>query len=226
MPTIVLAGGNEFQPGCVTMDVEVLKSASAQPPRVVVVPTANRVHPDLAAAHGVRYFEGLGAVAAAVNVVDRHSANDLRRLEALQEADLIYFAGGDPWYLLDSIRDSLLLTTLRDLYADGRVIAGASAGAMVLAERMPSDDWSAWIRSLALSPGVGVIPHHDQAEAARIRRLREEAGSTMSILGIDEATACIGDGRGTWRVAGVGGITVYRGDRVDRYSHGETFATE
>lgn len=224
MSTIVLAGGNEFRKDCIPMDRELLKAIANPTPRVVVVPTAAaRENPSLAAAHGVRYFESLGAVATTANVIDRASANDPLRVDAMREADAIYFVGGNPWYLLETLRDSLLVATIRTLFEGGRVIAGSSAGAMALAERMVTNDWSGWIPSVGLATGVGVLPHHDRAETTRVRRLRDAADRGMTILGIDEATACIGAGNGTWRVAGAGGVTVYTSDRVDRYVHGDSF---
>lgn len=221
MSTIVLAGGNEFRENCVTMDREVLRATAKRPARVVILPTAARDHPTLAAGNGVRYFQELGAAATSAHVVDQRTANDPAQVAPLHGADVIYLVGGNPWYLLETLRGSLALEAIRDAFRAGALIAGSSAGAMVLAERMVTADWSSWTPALGLASAVGIVPHHHQ-EDERAARLRSAAGSELSILGIEEATACIGDGLGTWRVIGIGRVSVYTGPDQKTFRPGET----
>ena len=50
----------------------------------------------------------------------------------LLEYDVIYFIGGNPFYLLDQIRKTHTDVVLREMITVGKVISGASAGSIVL----------------------------------------------------------------------------------------------
>jgi cyanophycinase len=226
MGIIVLAGGNEFRKNCVAMDSRILQLIPNRPPRVAILPTAAvRGSPRLAAENGIRHFKALGAEATAVMVVNRADADDLGQAAALKEADLVYLAGGDPWYLLDTLRGSAVLTAMLDVAARGGAIAGSSAGAMVLAAQMRTGDFDGWIDALDVVKHVAVLPHHQQADPATIRELLSKRDPQVSGLGIDEATACFSqdDNGTTWEVAGVGGVTLYTADNSRRYQPGQRF---
>src|SRR5215470_4966968 len=110
MGFIALAGGNEFRDDCKTMDRIILEQIEHQPPRAVILPTAAiKGSPRMAAENGVRHFKALGAEASAVMVITREDANNRDLFAPLAEADLIYIAGGDPWYLLETLRDTAIL---------------------------------------------------------------------------------------------------------------------
>jgi cyanophycinase-like exopeptidase len=226
MGIIVLAGGNEFRENCRTMDSRILKLIPNRLPRVAILPTAAiRGSPRLAAENGVRHFTALGAEATAVMVVSRADADDPVQAAALKETNLVYLAGGDPWYLLDTLRGSAVLAAMLDVAARGGVIAGSSAGAMVLAAQMRTGDFDGWIDALDVVKRVAVLPHHGQVAPAAIRSLVSKRDPRVSVLGIDEATACFSrddDGR-SWEVAGVSGVTVYAGGDAAYYRLGQRF---
>src|SRR5512147_1214145 len=96
---ILLVGGNEFRPDCELMD-RALLTLLGEKPKVVILPTAARENPSLAAENGVRYFQYLGAAAEAAPILTREDAHNLSLISKLEEGDLLYFAGGDPLYLL------------------------------------------------------------------------------------------------------------------------------
>jgi dipeptidase E len=52
--------------------------------------------------------------------------------EYLKEYDIIYFIGGNPFYLLDQIRKTNTGRVLQEIYSNGNVISGSSAGSIVL----------------------------------------------------------------------------------------------
>ena len=115
--------------------------AAMDPIRVVIVPTAaGRGQPDRAAANGVDAFRrraavlGLPATVEAARVVDRSSAADPRYVDMITRADLIHVPGGDPDLIPTVLNGSPALDAIRDAWLRGAVLAGASAGAMALAE--------------------------------------------------------------------------------------------
>lgn len=223
MGIIALAGGNEFRSNCAAMDRRILGHISRPSPRVVILPTAAvRGSPRMAAENGMRHFNALGANAAAAMVITREDAQNPAHVHAIKDADLIYLAGGEPPYLLNVLRDTRLWDAILAILARGGVLAGSSAGAMVLAARMRAMGiHGEWIDALNLVPNVVVIPHHQDSQRDTIRAMQREMNLTF--LGIDEATACISEDLRQWMVVGAGSVTVYRADGTDRYAADEPF---
>ena len=82
---------------------------------------------------GVAHFGELGAEVEPVLVRDRAGADDPAAAQAIGEADLIYLSGGKPAYLMGVLDGSAVGRALADAHQRGAVLAGCSAGAMVLA---------------------------------------------------------------------------------------------
>ena len=104
MDNVILVGGDEFREACVPMDTYLLDRLGKPKPRVAIIPTAAANHqPQKAAENGVRYFNALGANAESIMVLNREEAQKNSHLKKISEMDLIYFAGGDPEYLLNTL---------------------------------------------------------------------------------------------------------------------------
>ena len=140
---LVLAGGDEFRDGCEDMDVAILEATGKKYPEVFIVPTAaGQTNAVKSAGDGVRYFCNLGAIVSEVMVVDTDTANDPENAEIIKRADVVYFTGGDPSFLLRTLQHSVFLEGLRDAFNHGVIISGSSAGAMVMCEWMNYDGWT------------------------------------------------------------------------------------
>ena len=207
MATIALVGGDEFRAGCEPMDRELLALSPRTPPRVLIIPTAAaHQRPDLAARNGTTYFRSLGAEVEPLMLVDRAGAESSMLADAAQSADMLYFTGGDPNYLLDVLNESPAREALRAAAERGVVITGSSAGAMVLGEWMGMRGWR---RALGLIPRVCVLPHYSPG-----RRIDpgQRAGlpEGVVLLGIPVASAAVLLPDGTWRVLGTRPITISR----------------
>jgi cyanophycinase len=214
---IVLMGGNEFRPECEAMDRSILARIGITP-RVVILPTAAaRENPGLAAQNGVRYFKHLGANAEAAMIVDSATARDEKWLGLIQNADLIYLAGGDPAYLLETLRHSAAWEAAQEGWNRGWTLAGSSAGAMVLGGQM----WApgkGWQEGLSLLPGLAIIPHHARlANVWNAQRMRSSLAKGVTLIGIDEATALLGP---PWEVIGPGKVAVYKSDSPEFFTQG------
>ena len=202
------------------MDLAILAAAGAARPRVLIVPTAAaEQNPSKAAANGVAYFEGLGAEAEALMVLDSKDADDDGLVARVGWADLVYLTGGDPAHLLDVLRGSRLLDAVKGAVAGGAVLAGSSAGAMVLGE---------WMRyggvrpALGLLDGLAVLPHHERSSPDQVAA--ELTGSLApggAVLGVDAGVACFGGGYG-WEVVGNGSVVLYSSGVWRRFQKGET----
>jgi len=215
---IVLMGGNEFRPDCEPMDRGILAGLGPNP-RVVILPTAAaRENPDLAAENGVRHFSRLGARAEAAMVVDSATARDEQWLGLIRNADLIYLAGGDPAYLLETLRNSAAWEVALEVWKSGRTLAGSSAGAMIFGGQL----WvpgKGWHEGLGLLPGYAIIPHHARlAKLWNAERMRSSLPKGVTLIGIDEATALFGP---PWEVIGPGKVAVYKGDSPEFFTLGQ-----
>jgi len=218
-PLVALVGGDEFRRQAAEVDKYVVQRLGRPRVRVAILPAAARENAPLAAENGVRHFRGLGVEAAAVMVIDRPSANDERLVAELDGVDLVYIAGGDPYYLLDTLRDSLAWRRISDAVARGGALAGSSAGAMVLGETMHFHRGS--IEALNLLPGICVLPHFERWGADALPNLRESfSGFDLTLLGIDGATGCVGWGK-EWEVVGPGAVTVVREERSEIFRSGQ-----
>ncbi len=219
--SIVLVGGNEFRPNCELMDRSLLNRLGRKP-KVLILPTAARENPSLAAANGIRYFQNLGAAAEAADILDREDALDPEWAAKLEEAAFLYFTGGDPLYLLKVLENSPTWKTIVKLSQEGRMIGGSSAGAMILGEKMWIPE-QGWRKGLDMVPGLAVIPHHASL-AARwgVQKMRDSLSPTIALVGIDEATALAGP---PWQVLGTGKVTLYPGTGSSpfprTFSHGQ-----
>ena len=163
---IALVGGDEFRRGCEAMDAVILEATGARRPRVSIVPTAAAAqNPAKAASNGVSYFSALGADASVVMALGPADSADPDLMAPLEHADVVYLAGGDPAHLLNTLRDSLLLDALHGALARGAVVAGSSAGAMVLGSRMR---YRGWREALGVVDRVTVLPHHERADPVAV----------------------------------------------------------
>jgi cyanophycinase len=186
---------------------------------VIIIPAAAaRENPALAAENGVRYFQRLGGEAEAAMIIDAETARQPALAARVRNADLIYFCGGDPVYLLETMRDSPTWKAAHEVFQNGRALAGSSAGAMILGGRM----WApgkGWQEGLGLVPSIAVIPHHAHlASRWNAAHLRASLREGVILLGIDEATALVGP---PWQVLGPGQVTVYRGRKPDIFEDGQ-----
>ena len=203
---IALVGGNEFRPDCEPMDRALLAKIGAKP-KVVILPTAAaHEQPERAAENGVHYFKRLGAHAEAALVVDAATGREKTWVTLIQSADLVYFAGGNPLYLLETMRNAPAWKAALEVWKSGRMLAGSSAGAMIFGGQL----WApgkGWCEGLALLPKLALIPHHARlGNLWNAERMRASLPGSVTLVGIDEATALAGP---PWTVLGPGQVTVY-----------------
>ncbi|PKB79896.1 MAG: hypothetical protein BZY88_10940 [SAR202 cluster bacterium Io17-Chloro-G9] len=217
---IGLVGGEEFRRGCEDMDLEIMRASGQDPARVLVIPTAAVTGPAKAANDGVVHFGGLGGDAAQLMVLGKSQADDPSFVEPTGGAGVVYFTGGSPDHLLETLRGSHLLKVILEAVENGAVLAGSSAGAMVLGSYMRRS--GGWVEALGMVPGVAVLPHHERQDPEQTSRsLQGEAPSGLTALGIDARTGCLGR-PGQWKVVGSGKVTVYQGGQWNVYQSGDS----
>jgi len=229
---VALVGAGEFTPAMLDIDGALLAATGRSRPRVAVVPTASAPDGEETfqrwAAQGIEHFTALGAEVEAVLVRDRADADDPEHAQAVGEADLIYFSGGKPEHLLHVLLESAVWTAALAAHARGAVLAGCSAGAMVLAARQPALRRGKlpfplrWEVALGVVDGTAVIPHYDRIPEPMAALVALQAPRGVAILGIDEETALIGRD-GVWQIQGRARVTVWRGRHRTRLRAGDVF---
>ncbi len=217
---IALVGGDEFTEPAEAFDRELFKLVEAESPNVAILPTA--AQPEnmyLAAAHGIAHFRRLDADPYGVMIGDRVTAEAPMLVEELAGADIVYFTGGWPAHLLESLRDTLAWKRMLEMHEAGAVLAGSSAGAMVLCETMAFEGKE--IPALGVVLGVTVLPHFERSSDERVQQLCETAGE-RTYLGIDGATGCVLV-EGAWHVYGPGSVRVITKSGADVIKSGGSF---
>jgi cyanophycinase len=153
---------------------------------------------------------------------DRDQAHDPARARMIDQADGIFFTGGDQSRLMALIEGTPVETAVRALHERGGLVAGTSAGASAQGETMlvgGGGEETPRLGDIELAPGLGLIPDSiiDQhfAERGRIGRLLGAVGRRPDCLGIgiDEDTALRIEA-GSARVIGSGGVTIVDASRA------------
>ena len=204
---LALVGGAEWQDGC-TFDAELLEASGGR--EVLVLPTAAAYeHPDRAVATAARWFEALGATVRGLPVLRRPDAEDQANVNALKEARFIYLGGGSPLHLRSVLKSSALWQALVAAWNDGAVLAGSSAGAMVLTDPMVDPRGGAFTLGLGLVAQLAVIPHADSWSHEKFHRTVTLAPPDLPLVAIDERTAVVLRPGSGWQVSGAGQVRVW-----------------
>jgi cyanophycinase len=203
--TLALVGGAEWRPPAAPLDAWLLERSGSS--IVTVLPTAAKDHPDAAVATAARYFRSLGGEVRAAPVLTRADAEDPRWRDQLASARFLYIAGGDPGHLHSVLTGTPAWDGVLDALDGGATVAGSSAGAMVLCDRMLIP-WSKSTQpGLGLLPDLVVVPHFERWRA-RLLRVGYAVGNGR-VLGIDEATGLVLEADGCL-VLGAGSVSLYR----------------
>lgn len=229
---IALVGAGEYLPVMNDIDSYLLGSVNTngRAPRVVCIPTAAGQEGDASVNRwlgmGSEHFQALGAEVTAARIIDRVTADDPVWESALGNADLIYFSGGNPMYLYETMHGSRAWIAAQKAWSRGAVYAGCSAGAMILAQKVPN------FRAAGLTsrdafrviPATFVIPHFDRMRglwSAYLFGVRRQLKNNQFILGVDEDTALVGKLDGSWQVMGNGQAHIITRDSQKDFNVGQ-----
>jgi len=225
MGYLLLEGGAEFGGAMREPDLRAIELAGGLDAPIRIIPTAaapdnNHVR---AGNNGIRWFRSLGATdVTSLPLIDRESANDSQIIDSLHNSKLIYMLGGFTHYLGQTFLGSQAWEAALEAYRNGAVIAGSSAGAMVMCEHYYDPGRGKVERGLNLVSNACVLPHHNTFGKNWAGKLKELLPG-VTLLGIDERTGMLTDD-GEWIVEGSGVITVYDGDEMHVYERRQRFS--
>jgi cyanophycinase-like exopeptidase len=195
---IALVGSGEYTDAMLDVDKLLL---DGRPARYVQIPTAaapegERVL-DKWTGMGIAHAEKLGVEPVPLRVRTREDAENPAIVEQLGDAGLIYFSGGNPLFLTETLRDTLLWREVVRLWQAGTALGGCSAGAMafggwVVDIRHPT---RAGLPGLGIVPTLRVLPHFDRFLGRMpdllVRPFLKNVEGVQTV-GVDEDTALVG----------------------------------
>jgi cyanophycinase len=227
---ILLEGGAEFGGRMADPDHRAIALAGGSSVPISIIPTA--AAPDnnsrRAGNNGISWFRHLGAThVESLPLIDKASANDPAIVASIASSRLIYLLGGFTGYLGETLKNSASWQAMLSAYETGAVIAGSSAGAMVLCQYYYDPGKRQLVEGLNLLPNTCVLPHHNtfgKNWAAQLSQLLPQA----TLLGIDERTGMLDDegSKTNWHVYGQGAVTVYRNGQPTIYGTGASFTDD
>lgn len=189
---LALVGSGEYLPDMEPVDRFLLEHLPDDP-QVICLPTAAGTEGDERIRYwselGLTHFSRLGVRVTALPVIDRGSANDRRFSEQISRANFVYFSGGKPEYLYQVLDGSLVWQAVKTVLAGGGVLAGCSAGAMIMGARIAG--FLKWQEGFGLVPNAVIVPHYDEIPRSFLSGIRLASGKKMTIIGVEGFTALV-----------------------------------
>jgi cyanophycinase len=220
-------GGAEDKLKKRTVLQEFVEAAGGAKARIVVVPTASALGPDVIDVYRA-LFAALGAASVVgVRPENREDADDPAFFDPLNDATGIFMTGGNQLKLAGVVTGTAFGKAVTAAHARGAAVGGTSAGASILAEHMiafgrsgatPRQRMSQLAGGLGLVQGAIVDQHF--AQRNRYGRLLSLVAQSPGLLGIgiDEDTAAVF--RGTHlEVVGRGAVTIFDGSQLTSNAH-------
>ena len=169
---------------------------------------------------GAAQADRLGLPSKFIEVFNRNDAEDSRWLKEVEGASLIYFSGGNPKHLADTLRGTELWEKIVNEFKTGSSLAGCSAGAMFMAQKIAFPiHFKNMEDGLNLIPNLVVLPHFDRY-FSRIPTFMQkfifQDDKADTVIGIDENTALIYDNN-SWHVEGSGAVHIVAGAQKESY---------
>jgi cyanophycinase-like exopeptidase len=229
---IALLGSGEYLPVMNDIDRYLLEQtvSDGRIPQVVCLPTAAGQESEESIGRWMRmgdeHFSALGAQVVSLRITNRAEADDPQFAALIEQADLVYFSGGNPSYLFETMQGSRAWQAVQAAGERGAAFAGCSAGAMFMGEFLP-DLRGFSLRQkkvFALLAKSHIFPHFDRMLAWRgvtIPILQPLIPAGEYVLGLDEDTALVGRIAGDWQVMGRQKVYIITKTEIKSYAAGE-----
>ena len=215
--TLVIVGGHEDRTG----ERKILRAVADRlgDDGKIVVCTVASAEPESLWEEYESAFRALGVPHVfRLDVDSREDASSPRAMRILEGATGVFFTGGDQLRITSQVGDTPMYSRVHEIFEQGGVIAGSSAGASAMSETMlvaNNGEASYRIKSaLLMAPGLGLaqdmlIDQHF-SERGRMARLIGAVTQNPRVLGIgiDEDTALIVERNRDFRVIGSGAVYV------------------
>ncbi|QRM89056.1 cyanophycinase [Lacinutrix sp. WUR7] len=207
----------------------VVEEAGGIDSNIVVIPTASSIPVEV----GENYMEAFTTLGCKnVTILDIRSKEDSEKqaaIDLIKGADCVMFSGGDQSKISDKIGGTTIHTILVDRYKneEGFVIAGTSAGAMMMSQEMIAGGSASeafikgavtMYKGLALIPELIIDTHF--IKRGRFGRISEAVAQFPKLvgLGLAEDTGLIIK-NGSLEVIGSGMVIIFDGRKLKHNNH-------
>ena len=215
---IALVGSGEYSVQMQELETQLLHRAISRGKKntFIQIPTASSHEGDASREKwkrlGQEQSDRIGSECIYLPIHEREDAFNAEFVDAIKDAGLIYFSGGDPHRVAEIYRDSPVWQKIVEEWRTGTSLAGCSAGAMAFGGSIMGLRRSQHSEGLALLPDIEVIPHYDKMLGwlpDRVAAFIAQSITKGTLLGIDEITALVLTD--AWRRYGRGKVHVLRG---------------
>jgi cyanophycinase len=219
---LIIIGGHEDKED--SKDILKMIADEVDYGKICIITTASDVEGDVFKTYK-KVFNSLGVKQIThLHMKERTEREIALSLNALKGVKGIFFTGGDQLKITTRLGGTVVYDKILELYHQGVLLAGTSAGASVMSDTMlvggSSNSSYRIAAGLEMVPGLGVIQDMiiDQhfAERGRIGRLLGAVSHNPKNLGIgiDENTCIIVKNSHEFSVFGEGGVYVLDGSQV------------
>ncbi|MGI6119930.1 MAG: cyanophycinase [Desulfosporosinus sp.] len=213
---LLIIGGAEDKKGERKILKLFVQESGGRESRITVMTAATEYPRQVGVEYDALFLE-LGAREVQIlDVSDRTQANAQGITKQFEQSTGVFFTGGDQLRITGLLGGTLLGQKLQQLYEQGIIIAGTSAGASVMSDTMIVEGEAGTARkdTIMMAPGLGllrsvVIDQHF-AQRGRIGRLLSAISQNPYVLGlgIDEDTAVLVQSDALFSVVGSNTVTV------------------
>jgi cyanophycinase len=158
-----------------------------------------------------------------LDLSDRDDCFEEKNLKRIRKADALFFTGGDQLHVTSLLGGSPLHNLIYERAQEGFVIAGTSAGAMMMSNSMiisGRNDMQPKVGGVEIAPGMDllsgtIIDTHFTQRGRHGRLLTAVAHYPQDLgIGIDERTAICVTGKREFTVMGEGVVTLMDGSQM------------
>jgi len=135
------------------------------------------------------------------NILEANINNNLN-LEKFRDYEIIYFCGGNTYYLLDRIRKTKFDKLIKESVNEGKLYLGVSAGSIIAGENIDIAGWGSEgdkneVELKDLSglefTNISIFPHYKDELKKEVEDFRKMVNSPVEGLHDGEAILIIGD---------------------------------
>jgi peptidase E len=245
-------GSGELTATMVEAHKELLRNLGNSPQAVFIdTPAGFQLNVDQLSKRALEYFKS--RVQHSMSVVSFKSSDTISPLSAekafhtLREADYMLIGPGSPTYAVREWKQTPIPDIIADRVSGGACLVAASAAALTVGrftlpvyEIYKVGNQLHWIDGIDILGKFGmdlvIIPHWNNAEGGnhdtrfcymgepRFKQLTSKLPEEVSILGLDEHTACVIDlGREEITIKGIGTVTLRRRGLDVTFTKGESY---
>ena len=135
------------------------------------------------------HFDKLGVQHKSIKALNVTDYDKPETLAEIEKANFIYFSGGNPNHLYETLNNSLALEKILAIHNKGGILAGCSAGAMIMGEKMNKGKGFGFFKNSM------VLPHWNEVlYKAILTSSKQIHKSKYKILGLEMNTYLVLNG--------------------------------